>query len=254
MALYAWCNHDLETHLRNTATLVMCPNELKNQKPYEKVDLEKLARETTTVINRLSAITETSAKSVRTALTISAYLHDIGKALSDYQEEFEKCGNKENEISLKGHEAWSAWVTYHVFQGLRTFNILNVDPTPYVIGVALHHSARRSIIDAIIQARAYPKHNDIEGIIKTLRHIEEVCRGALKVDFEFYDHVETALKYDVETSIRRAIDDIIQNLMNKPTGKYGELVTYVISIADNIDSWIYRKGFTPIIIKKFTKD
>jgi len=56
-ALYAWCNHDLEIHLRNTATLIMCPNELKRRKSYEKVDIEKLGREITTVINRLSTTT-----------------------------------------------------------------------------------------------------------------------------------------------------------------------------------------------------
>jgi len=250
-ALYAWCNHDLEIHLRNTATLIMCPNELKRRKSYEKVDIEKLGREITTVINRLSTTTGTDAKSVHAALAMSAYLHDIGKALSNYQEEFEKCGDRESEISLRGHEIWSAWVTHRVFQSLSTLKVLNVDPAPYVIGVALHHSARRSIIDALTQVRAYPKPNDVEEITRLLKHIEEVCGGVLKVD---YDYVKAALDYDMRTSIRAAIDGMIQQLMGKSISKYGELVTYVISIADDVDSWVYRKGFTPIIIKKFIKD
>jgi len=188
---------------------------------------------------------------VHTALAISAYLHDIGKALSNYQEEFEKCGDRESEISLRGHEIWSAWVAHRVFQSLSTLKVLNVDPAPYVIGVALHHSARRSIIDALTQVRAYPKPNDVEEITRLLKHIEEVCGGVLKVD---YDYVKAALDYDMRTSIRAAIDGMIQQLMGKSISKYGELVTYVISIADDVDSWVYRKGFTPIIIKKFIKD
>jgi hypothetical protein len=37
-----WCNHDLETHLRNVATLVMCPSEVAKQESYKNVDIEKL--------------------------------------------------------------------------------------------------------------------------------------------------------------------------------------------------------------------
>ena len=251
MTLYAWCNHDLETHLRNVATLIMRPSEMARQESYRSVDIEKLSKEITMVINRLSTVTEIDTKSVHIALTISTYLHDIGKALSNYQEEFEKCGNREDEISLRGHEIWSAWIAYRVFQGLGTFKALNVDPTPYIIGVILHHSARRSIIDALTQVRAYPKSNDVEEITKLLKHIEDVCGGVLKVD---YDYVKAALDYDMRTSIKAAIDGMIQQLMGKSISKYGELVTYVISIADDVDSWVYRKGFTPIIIKKFIKD
>jgi len=254
MTLYAWCNHGLEIHLRNVATLIMRPSEMARQELYRSVDIEKLSKEITMVINRLSTVTEIDTKSVRIALTISTYLHDIGKALSNYQEEFEKCGNREDEISLRGHEIWSAWIAYRVFQGLSAFKALNVDPTPYIIGVILHHSARRSVIDALTQVKAYPKPNDIDEIIKVLKRIEEVCGGVLKVDYEFYDYVEAALDYDLRTSIRMVIDGMIQQLMSKPISKYGELVTYIISITDDIDSWIYRKGFTPIVIKKFIKD
>jgi hypothetical protein len=57
----------------------------------------------------------------------------------------------------------------------------------------------------------------------------------------------------MRTSIKAAIDGMIQQLMGRSIGKYGELVTYVISMVDDVDSWVYRKGFTPIIIKNSSR-
>jgi len=293
-----WCNHDLETHLRNVATLVMCPGEAAKQEQYRNVRIGRLGRVINAIVNSLSVITGWPVKRVRTALGISAYLHDIGKALSIYQREFEKCG-KENEILLlDGYQIWSAWVAYHVFEGLETLKILRIDSTPYIIGIMLYNDDiydavideyyqlkdkykpsdledlilgeiqigglsieewAREATTKLIQEGFYPRPSDVEEIIKLLKHIEEICGGALKLNHDFYDYVKTALSNDT-ASIKEAAEDMVDKLMSVVSRKYGDFVAYVITITDYIDSWAhgiisrkYGEEITQITFKKYIK-
>ena len=241
--MLAWCNHDLIQHLRNTYTLVMNPDDYEYR---DRVNIDSLKREVNTVATRLSKILGMDREFIKNTLAISAYLHDIGKAIRYYQNILQsQCGKDEERISLKGHELMSMWVAYHAF------NTLNVKPKePFLAGIALHHSARRSIDEAYIglMKNLTLTHNDVENIIAVLKELGELSKSQLDTDY-----IAVWLHQDIDQIVKLKIDDYIRELVNSGVSKYGELVTYVISIVDDIDSYINRKGFTPVIIHEFLK-
>ena len=239
--MLAWCGHDLTQHLRNTYTLVVDPS---NYERRDRVNLDSLKREIDTIVSRLSRILGMDREFVKEMLAISAYLHDIGKAVGYYQGILQdKCGKDEERVSLKGHELVSMWVAYHVF------NALNVKhKEPFLAGIALHHSARRSIDEAYIglMKNLTITHSDVDNIITALKELSKLSKAWLDTDY-----IAAWLHQDIDQIVKLKINDYIRELVNSGVSKYGELVTYVISIVDDVDSYINRKGFTPVIIRKF---
>ena len=89
-------------------------------------------------------------------------------------------------------------------------------------------------------------HNDVENIIAVLKELGELSKSQLDTDY-----IAVWLHQDIDQIVKLKIDDYIRELVNSGVSKYGELVTYVISIVDDIDSYTNRKGFTPVIIRRF---
>ncbi|MGC8543993.1 MAG: HD domain-containing protein, partial [Vulcanisaeta sp.] len=211
--------------------------------------VEGLRREVDVVVNRVSKVVGIKSGDVVKLITLSAYLHDIGKALSAYQYEFNKCGKDEGEISLRGHEVYSTWVAYWVFDYLKVSNY-----EPFLAGIILHHSARRSLYNALLGFRGVNvSMRDVDTIVGVLRHIDEL---GLVSDIEnFLTYASAGLEHNLKTSLKLAVDGILNAIINNQYSKYGELVTYLISIADNIDSNMRRSGkFTPITIRRFLRE
>ena len=239
--MLAWCSHDLIQHLRNTYTLVVNPGDYEYR---DRVNVDLLKREIDTIVARLSRILGMDRELVKEVLAVSAYLHDIGKAVGYYQKILQdQCGKDEERISLKGHELVSMWVAYHIFS---TLNMKHKEP--FLAGIALHHSARRSIDEAYIglMKNLTLTHNDVDNIIAALKELSKLSKNQLDIDY-----FAAWLHQDIDQIVKLKIDDCIRELVNSGVSKYGELVTYIVSIVDDIDSYINRKGFTPMIIRKF---
>ncbi len=133
------------------------------------------------------------------------------------------------------------WVAYHVLEDVRPRE-------PFLAGIALHHSARRSLDEAYIGLvrNLVITHNDVDGIVNVLKELNNLSNVKLDLDY-----IRAWLHQDIDHLIKFKISDYLRGLANENTSKYGELVTYVISIVDDIDSYINRKEFTPIVIRRF---
>jgi len=125
---------------------------------------------------------------------------------------------------------------------------------PFVLGVLIHHSARRGVRDVLLDVKVYPNTEDVKNIIALVRPLNEL--GLTSFNDDDFAVLNDILTYDIVNSIDPLTEpiekSIVEKSLNKSLSKYSELVTYVISIVDNIDSRIYRgSGFTPITIKRF---
>lgn len=242
----AWCGQGLVEHLRNVATLILNPQKYPLT---DRVNVREVDEEVAVVAARLAKVMGLDAGFTRKLLALAGYLHDVGKAHPNYQQSLTKwCGVDEDKISLAGHELLSAWVTYHVVHNL----VGNDDAAaPFVAGVLLHHSGRRSIDEAYYRMREHIRNPDL--LLSRLKTYIEDAVGIVNLGLDT-DRVMSEINYYFGDVVRPLENVVLVRTMNSRYAKYGELITYTIALADDIDSFNARGSyFTPIIIRRFLK-
>lgn len=244
--MLAWCNHGLREHLETTARIIALEPKTVDEvaKRAEarnlNIDTRRLRREITSSIKRFAEALGVGESLAHALFIFSGYAHDIGKALGVYQERLRNAGG-ECEVSLAGHETWSAWVAYHaLYEALRNMdeNQREVLATVSAAGVALHHSARRSLDEALDRAGKIGVSNEE---LKTLSDLatEGLRLAGLSADAgDIYER----LKYDLLSYAPHPPPLALKEHILIKEAVWGELITYAIMLADNLDSYTVRGG------------
>jgi len=239
--LLAWCDHDLIDHLRNTAQIILDPRgyaKLMGSKLEELglgLDVDLLEKDINAISNRLNKILRVN--DVRTIAAISCCLHDVGKVVKVYQQEFHKCNVNERGISLAGHELLSAWIVWN------TLDTLASEPAKVLVSTAilLHHVGRRSVHEAYHRLRLRLKGLDDDDLKLLVDVTFKACNHLINIDRKW---LLSNIMYQV--MLPNPLLKTISEIASRRESKYGELLAYLISIADNVDSLIFRKGKTYI--------
>lgn len=252
---YAWCSHRLSDHLYNCKVLVADPQRYQYK---SRIDVDALEIEIVGVIARLSRVMKIDAKYIRRYLSITAALHDIGKLHPVYQERLISYCPNDKYISLAGHEILSAWMAWHIFDSINdeVVHELGREELKHlkylsVSSILMHHIGRRSIHEAYHKLKQFMPYIGITLWADTAINI---VSNVLVEDGVRIDH-EKALSFleyahRLPNSVLRLIDGVINNI----DSRQAELATYVISLADNIDSYISRNDkLRGIMIERFIK-
>ncbi|MEM0183498.1 MAG: CRISPR-associated endonuclease Cas3'' [Thermoproteus sp.] len=228
--ILAWCGRELKEHLEGVTKFVMLDEEyLAETRDRVKavvgleLDVELLKREVLSTVNRIKALVGADLPDKFVAYT--AYLHDVGKAIQEYQKRF-KTAKRGCRVSLVGHEFWSSYVAYYALRGLFDEQLA----TDGAAAVALHHSARRSFDDVIYDAlRVEPTLDDLSLMFQLA---EEGLRVVgLQPDSEFRRSVAVGeYAYKAFYGLARVRERL---LFSRPA--VVELLTYLIALADNLD-------------------
>lgn len=239
--LLAWCDHDLIDHLRNTAQIILDPRgyaKLMGSKLEELglgLDVDLLEKDINAISNRLNKILRVN--DVRTIAAISCCLHDVGKVVKVYQQEFHKCNVNERGISLAGHELLSAWIAWN------TPDTLASEPAKVLVSTAilLHHVGRRSVHEAYHRLRLRLKGLDDDDLKLLVDVTFKACNHLINIDQK---RLLSNIMYQV--MLPNPLLKTISEIASRRESKYGELLAYLISTADNVDSLIFRRGKTYI--------
>ncbi|MEM3829470.1 MAG: CRISPR-associated endonuclease Cas3'' [Conexivisphaerales archaeon] len=242
--MLAWCNRGLKEHLEGVAKFVMLDEEyLAEARDKVKamidleLDVESLKREVLSTVNEIKALVGADLPDKFVAYT--AYLHDVGKAIREYQERFKMAG-RNCRVSLAGHEFWSSYIAYYALRGFFDEQLA----TDGAVAVALHHSSKRYFDDVVYNAL---KVNTTPDDISTMFQLaEEGLRVVgLQPGSEFERFVAVG-KYAYKTyGLARARE----RLLFARSGVV-ELLSYLIALADNFDYALSDMGIIDVVVFK----
>jgi CRISPR-associated endonuclease Cas3-HD len=256
--MLAWCGHDLKEHLINSAKLAALDEEalklvasLAEERLRVKLDTELFKREVKSVVKKLASALGIGVDLARRAVALAAGLHDVGKALSVYQRELERAQASARgcRASLRGHEVWSAWVARHVASSWLSVGGSGGDLAAVIAAaVALHHSARRGFDDVLVDALgARPELGDVDRMFALAKEVADA------VGVEFYVAGALAVA-EYEWKQQSAIENL-RSFLLRPAAVWGELVTHVISLVDNLDSATARDDSHLVyVLRPFTTE
>ncbi len=255
--MLAWCGHDLREHLINSAKLAVLDEEalklvasLAEERLRVKLDTELFKREVKSVVKKLASALGIDVDLARRAVALAAGLHDVGKALSVYQRELERAQASARgcRASLRGHEVWSAWVARHVAAKLSGGAGGGDLAVVVAAAVALHHSARRGFDDVLVDALgARPELGDVDRMFALAKEVADA------VGVEFYVAGALAVA-EYEWKQQSAVENL-RSFLLRPAAVWGELVTHVISLVDNLDSATARDDSHLVyVLRPFTTE
>lgn len=250
MKLLAWCDQDLCEHLNSCEALVLNPsNHLQASKfcRVNEVDLE-----ITSTIARLAKVLNVDVNVMRKLIALTVCIHDVGKALNEYQRRLEAGCREREAISLAGHELVSTWFAINMLNSLDEFKGLDNVKSAIASGILLHHVARRSILEAYLKL-AYSIGGITEDDVENMVELAFRCCKTLASYSSIKDEVKARMLY--QRRLLTPVLDIIRYIVNNSYSRYGELVAYIIAIADNIDAHYSRHDATArgIIISKLCR-
>ena len=240
--MLAWCGYELGKHLLNTYTLIARPGDYEYA---SKVRIDKLEREVDAITNRLSTLLGIDQARARVYLALAGYLHDVGKALSMYQANLGAyCGGKSRSPGLFGHELASMWVAYRVYQAINNGSIKKLEP--FLVGVLTHHIGRQSIDGYLVRwfTNLYITRADMPSIEALLRPLA----GLVGLDVEY---TMAWLEQDLDRLAKLEINNMVRDLYNSGLAMFGELVAYIIGLADAIDHQVHGTGITNPVVNAF---
>ena len=240
----------MREHLRATALIVALDRDALTRVAGEaekafgrRLRLETLRREVLSSAAKLAAVLNISMEEAHGILRLAAYLHDVGKAASAYQERLAAAERRDPErcpAQLRGHEVLSAWLAWHLtYELFRTRGSADDVATAVAAGIALHHSARRSIddvLDDVLSAKF--GREDLDKMWEAARGVAEFWQGGIEWGgvFEF---ASGRMRWEYLQTLNAALVRLRARLL-KLSAVWGELVAYVISLADNLDAALQR--------------
>jgi CRISPR-associated endonuclease Cas3-HD len=246
---YAWCGQPLREHLDGVAQIVALDAEALGRAAAQtrgvfgcELNVDVLRREVLSSATRLARALGVEPREAHALLSVAAYLHDVGKAAAAYQERLRSASARDPArcpAQLRGHEVLSAWLAWHLmYELLRTRGAAAEDVVAAVAaGVALHHSARRSIDDVLDDAKsAVVEPRDVERLAEAARGVERYWPWGLGDALTF---ALGRMKWEYLQTLDAAFLKLRARLL-KPAAVWGELVAYVIMLADNLDAALGR--------------
>jgi CRISPR-associated endonuclease Cas3-HD len=249
--VYAWCGQPLREHLEGVAQIVALDAEALERAAARTKDVfgcqlnvDALKREVLSSAARLAKAFGVEPRDAHALLAVAAYLHDVGKAAAAYQERLKAASARDPArcpAQLRGHEVLSAWLAWHlVYELLKSHGVAAEDAAAVVAaGVALHHSARRSIDDVLDDAKsAVIGPRDMERLAEAARGVERYWPWGLGDTLTF---AAGRMKWEYLQTLDAALLKLRARLL-KPVAVWGELVAYVIMIADNLDAALGREA------------
>jgi CRISPR-associated endonuclease Cas3-HD len=250
----AWCNQPLGEHLDDVARIVALEDDAlgKLEVAAEEVGCrlrkDALRREVLSSAAKLAQALDVGLGEAHKLLAVAAYLHDVGKAASEYQDRLRRAAKQDPErcpTQLRGHEILSAWLAWHL-----VYELLGGGDKAAAIaaGVALHHSARRSIDDVLDDVRsAGLTREDVRTLVATARGVERFWDNADWGDV--WRSVGGRLAWEYLQTLDAAVLRL-RNRLLAPAAVWGELVAYVVMLADNLDAALYRGGERLVYVVK----
>jgi CRISPR-associated endonuclease Cas3-HD len=250
-AVYAWCGQPLREHLEGVAQIVALDAEALERAAARtrdvfgcRLNVDALKREVLSSAARLAKALGVEPREAHALLAVAAYLHDVGKAAAAYQERLKAASARDAALcpaQLRGHEVLSAWLAWHlVYELLKPRGVAAEDAAAAVAaGVALHHSARRSIDDVLDDAKsAVIGPRDVERLAEAARGVERYWPWGLGDALTF---AAGRMKWEYLQTLDAALLKLRARLL-KSVAVWGELVAYVIMIADNLDAALGREA------------
>ncbi len=249
--VYTWCGQPLREHLEGVAQIVALDAEALERAVARtrdvfrcQLNVDALKREVLSSAARLAKTLGVEPREAHALLAVAAYLHDVGKAAAAYQERLRAASARDPArcpAQLRGHEVLSAWLAWHlVYELLKPRGVAAEDAAAAVAaGVALHHSARRSIDDVLDDAKsAVIGPRDVERLAETARGVERYWPWG---EGDALTFAAGRMKWEYLQTLDAALLKLRARLL-KPTAVWGELVAYVIMIADNLDAALGREA------------
>lgn len=249
MELLAWCNHDLCKHMESCETIILSP--ARHEEASKWCDVDFISLEISSTVARLAKVLNTQVELVKELIAIITCVHDIGKALAELQQRLHTGCGERKQISLAGHELISTWFTYHLLESLSSVKVQNNVKAAMVAGVLLHHVARRSILESYLKLSTSLKITE-DDVAKMVEHAFKCCKTLARYS-NIKNEVEARLLYQLK--VPYSVLDVVRFIANNMHSKYGELVAYVIAIADNIDAHYTRLNDSArgILITRFCR-
>ena len=238
----AWCGYELDKHLLNTYTLIAKPSDYEHA---SKVYINKLEHEVGVITNRLSTLLGIDQDRTRGYLALAGYLHDVGKALSMYQSNLGAyCSGKSRKPGLFGHELASMWVAYRVYQVINNGRTRRLEP--FLVGVLTHHIGRQPIDGYLVRwlMNLRITRTDMPSIEALLKPLA----GLVGLDVEY---TMAWIEQDLDRLVKLEINNMVYDLYNSGLARTGELVAYVIGLADAIDHQTHGTGNASPIANAF---
>jgi len=250
MTLLAWCDQDLCKHIASCEELVLNPSTHLQALSYCRVSELQIEIEST--ITRLAKVLGIDVDLLRRLIALAVCIHDVGKALSEYQKRLSEGCKKKEMISLAGHELVSAWFAMNVLNSIDAVKGLDNVKAVIASGILLHHAARRSVVDAYFKLVSSVRGISPEDV-DTMTELAFGCCKTLASYTNIKDEVRARMLYQLKAVT--PLLDIVKYITNNSYSKYGELVAYIIAVADNIDAHFNRRDNTArgIIISKLCR-
>jgi CRISPR/Cas system-associated endonuclease Cas3-HD len=218
----------------------------------KQCDVDFVSLEIGSTVARLAKVLNTQVELVKELIAIVTCVHDIGKALAELQQRlYTGCGEGK-QISLAGHELISTWFTYHLLQSLGNAKVQSHVKAAMAAGVLLHHVARRSALESYLKLSASLRGVTEDDVVKMVEHAFKCCKTLARYS-SIRNEVEARLLYQLK--VPYSVLDVVRFIANNTHSKYGELVAYVIAIADNIDAHYTRLDDSArgVLITRFCK-
>lgn len=250
MRLLAWCNHDLCKHMESCETIVLSP--ARHEEVSKWCDGDFISLEISSTVARLAKVLNTQVELVRELIAIITCVHDVGKALAELQQRLYTGCREGKQISLVGHELISTWFAYNLLESLGSAKVQSHVKATMAAGVLLHHAARRSALESYLKLSASLKGVTEDDVVKMVEHAFKCCKTLAKYS-SIKNEVEARLLYQLK--VPYSVLDVVRFIANNMYSKYGELVAYVIAIADNIDAHYTRLDDSArgVLITRFCK-
>ena len=250
MGLLAWCNHDLCKHMESCETIVLSPT--RHEEVSKWCDEDFISLEISSTVARLAKVLNTQVELVKELIAIITCVHDIGKTLAMFQQRLYTGCKEGRRISLVGHELISAWFVYNLLESLSSVKVQNNVKAAMAASVLLHHAARRSILESYFKLSTSLKDITEDDVVKMVEHAFKCCKTLAKYS-SIKNEVEARLLYQLKAPY--SVLDVVRFIANNMHSKYGELIAYVIAIADNIDAHYTRLDDSArgVLITRFCK-